>query len=45
MHVSIVLQGEEGRETLRGREDGHSRLLKMVMALYMCRVAVLMVQQ
>ena len=45
MRVSMVQQGEEERETLRGREDGRSRLLRMVMGLCMCRVAVLMVQQ
>lgn len=43
--VSMVQEGEDEKETLKGRGDGRSRSLRMVMGLCMFRVAVLMVQQ
>ena len=45
IRVSTALGGEEEKETMRGRDDGRNRLLRMVMGLCTCRVAVLMVRQ
>ena len=45
MRVSMDQEGGKEKETLKGKGDGRSRLLRMVMGLCMCRVAVLMVQQ
>jgi hypothetical protein len=43
--VSMVQEEEQEKETLKGRGDGRSRLLRMATGLCMCPVAVLMVQQ
>jgi hypothetical protein len=45
IRVSTVQEEEQEKEILKERGDGRSRLLRMVMGLCMCRVAVLMVQQ
>ena len=45
MRVSMDQEGGKEKETLKGKGDGRSRLLRMVMGLCMYRGAVLMAQQ